>query len=317
MSNTVKLAVSVAATVIGAGFATGKELQLFFPGNNPFSVVLLLCSLGIMALVSVWFYKQKESGGFPPGIYRFLRLMFLLFAGGSCAVMFACGGETLCQAVSLPLWVGNLLTCFLSVLVVKAGIHRVYRFNLIFSPLLLIALILISGYGLLVPVGCFSAKETPVFPMMLYTGYNLLSVLPFLAALPEDTPLPSVVRGIGLGFFLVALAGVGLKGVLIRFSDLYFFHPLPMLPVMERLHPGFISFYTIVLYLAILTTSVNCLYALCRGKNVAFCSLLLLGLSFTGFTLLMERLYTAFGYAGIFGIGFVILLKLKKKGPSL
>ncbi len=311
---------SIAGTIIGAGFATGKELQVFFKSSDISSLIWLGISLILMAGVSLLFWNTKKQNLTPCRMHQWMNPIFLLFSGASCSVMFACGGEALQESFSLPYGLGILVTWGITILIVSFGISGVYRFNLIATPILIGSMIAISFASLLLPVGLFQIKNSPCINMLTYTGYNLLSVLPFLTALPKDTDIKNGRLGIVFGFLCVAFAGILLKLVLNLHTEILTDSPIPMLKIMGLLSPRLSYLYTIMLYGSILTTAVNCLYALTKGTHLFVVSGLLVGIGFFGFTTLLEQLYSFFGYLGIGIIGFMIWKNIqkpnRKKGVS-
>ncbi len=312
-SNQLKLAFTVAGTFVGAGFATGKELVLFFD-NTPHSLLsLLICILITGAVSLLYFHEQKQTSN----SFKVIKLLFLLFSGASYTVMLACGGETLWETTGISFPVGAFITWILTVGIVKFGVKNVYRFNLIATPVLLICMAGISLAGLLSPVGLFSPSRSQNINLLLYSGYNLLSVLPVLGALAGTVNQKGGYRGICLGFLLVLFAGLLLKGLLIRFGSLAQNSTIPVLTVVSHLQNHLSVLYGVMLYLSILTTAVNSLYALTKEKNTVPVSLFLLGCSFFGFSTLIESLYSFFGYLGI-GVTVAIIFRefcqIKQKG---
>ena len=72
-----------------------------------------------------------------------------------------------------------------------------------------------------------------------------------------------------------------------------------------------------MLYLSVLNTAVNSLYAVPKERNPIPLGMILLGCSFLGFTALIETLYPLFGYLGVGVTGMIILNALitkKRKG---
>lgn len=309
-----KIAFSVAGTVIGAGFATGKELALFFPGNAFPSTVLLCCSLALMCIVSVFYFEQQKNASSCPVTKR-LKPILIAFSGACYCVMLACGGEAIRTATPLPFVLGVAITYALTLLILRLGINGVYRFNLIATPVLIAGILLCSLIGICIPVSCFKNNVRPIGSALVYTGYNLLSLLPFIGAIAPGTDIRNGKKGITAGFFLVLLSGVLLKTVLNRFPTITNEESLPMLKIIETVSPFLSDIYSILLYLAVLTTAVSCLYAITGGKHLLQISGILFACSFLGFSLLLEKFYTWFGYLGIFIIPFT-LFSFKKSSKK-
>lgn len=301
-----KLAFTVAGTIIGAGFATGKELLLFFH-NEPSSLFSLLISVLLMGMVSLLYFSYQKKVTEKEQAYSVIELLFLLFSGASYAVMLACGGEALQESTGLSFPVGSILTFLITLGVVMFGAQNVYRFNLIATPVLLVCMTGISLAGLLTPVGLFEASQSKTINLLVYSGYNLLSVLPVLGALSYTVEKKEGYHGIILGFFLVAMVGLLLKGFLLRFSQFTDESAIPVLTVISKLQNGSEFLYTVMLYLSVLTTAVNGLFAVTKGKNPMIWGLGLLCCSFLGFSKLIETLYPFFGYLGI-GVTIYVII---------
>lgn len=316
ISTGLKIAFSVAGTLIGAGFATGKELALFFPGDGFDSVFLLCCSLTFMSLVSVFYFEQQKSGKSVHSCTKWISPVLSAFSGACYTVMLACGGEAISSIAPLSFIAGVLITYALTLFILRIGINGLYLFNSIATPILITGMLIFSLIGLTIPVGCFTKTFSPVGTALVYTGYNLLSVLPFLGAIAKDSDIKHGKQGIAGGFFLVALSGILLKCVLNRFHSIAYESSLPIVKIIEMVSPLLSGVYSILLYLAVLTTAVSCLYAVSGGKHLIRISIFLLICSFFGFSVLLEKLYTGFGYLGILIIPVVLWNYIKRKDES-
>ena len=306
-SNRLKLAFTVAGTVIGAGFATGKELMLFFDSTPRALTCLILCIL-IMCLVSLLYFRQAHKRlQFSTDSFVF-QLIFLLFSAVSYTVMLACGGEALWESTGLARPIGTVLTCAVTLGIVYFGVSNVYRFNMIATPILLVCMAGISVVGLLSPASLLEASSSQAVNLLIYSGYNLLSVLPVLGALAGTVDKKEGYHGILWGFCLVAVVGILLKLLLIRYHVLTNQSAIPVLSIISYLGSNLSLIYTVMLYLSILTTAVNSLFAVARNKNPLPASLILLCCSFLGFTPLIETLYPLFGYIGI-GVTVTLIIK--------
>ena len=311
-SKQLKLAFTVAGTVIGAGFATGKELLLFFH-NEPAALFSLLLSVLLMGTVSLLYFRYLKNVTKKTQTSALIRPLFILFSGASYSVMLACGGEALQESIGLFFPVGTVLTFLITIGIVRFGAQNVYRFNLIATPVLLVCMAGISLAGLLTPVGLFETSQSKSINLLIYGGYNLLSVLPVLSALSDTVEKKEGYFGIMVGFFLVAAVGLLLKGFLLRFSHFTDESAIPVLTAISKLHNNTELLYTVMLYLSVLTTAVNGLYAVTKGKNLMIWGICLLGCSFLGFSRLIETLYPFFGYLGL---GITVYLIINTYGIS-
>lgn len=303
----------MAGGIIGAGFATGKELQLFFWNPDGRSLCLLAMSLLLMALISVLFFSGQKNGSQRKLVHRITTPCFWLFSAASYLVMLACGGEVLRESFSLSTFLGNSITWLITLFIVSFGVEGVYRFNLVATPILMAIMIFIGCTGLWKSAGLFGEYRKPLFDMLTYTGYNLLSMLPFLVAIQEEAPKKEGIRGIFLGYFLVAVVGLLLKALLNTYHSAVVTEALPLLKIIDMIQPKLSYLYMAMLYLSVLTTGVNGLYAITRGKHALFISLLLYLFSFFGFTTLINCLYPLFGYMGIGIVALILWDQLTSK----
>ena len=308
MKRSLKIGLAIAGAIIGAGFATGKELLIFFSGNSVFYVVLLALSIMLMGTASLFhFYsvkKRKDS--------KLFKAIFLTFSGGCYAIMLACGGQTIHEmgsSINLGLNSGIFITYIITIVVISFGIEGVYKFNTFATPIIILSLIFISFAGLSTPV--FNNFSSPYMNSALYSGYNILAVLPFISAISKETDERDGSYGIITGFFLVLITSIAVKLLLNNYFSLISSESLPLLKIVGILSPYFSYIYSVVLYISIATTAVNSLYALADRKNlktIFLISLPCLLLSFFGFVTLLEKIYTYFGYVGI-AIIFIITIR--------
>ena len=301
MKRPIQIGLAIAGTIIGAGFATGKELLVFFNGGSFFYVILMIISLVIVAVTTaIYFTGAKKSG-----VSTILTIVFTSFSGGCYAIMLACGGQTLYDSVNISYQTGIIITYIVTILIIKFGIEGVYKFNAIATPLIAISLIFISFVGLSTPVfNNFSAENffSPYINAFLYAGYNILAVLPFISAISKETTKKDGFSGIAFGFLIVLLTSITIKLLLNNYFSLISRESIPILKIIGILNPYLSYIYSVVLYGAIVTTAVNLLFILTREKgtkSIFLISLPLLLISFLGFTTLLEKIYTYFGYAGI------------------
>ena len=298
---------AVAGTVIGAGFATGKELLIFFNGNSVFYLLLMIASVILVGVTSVlYFYYAKKSGD-----SKLLTAVFLAFSGGGYVIMLACGGQALYDSLNISYNFGVFITFLITMLIIRFGIEGIYKFNLFVTPIIIVSLIFISFVGLSSPV--FNNSQTPFVNSFLYAGYNILAVLPFISAIAKETDKKDGFWGITIGFVLILAAGISAKLLLNSYFSLISSESIPIFKIVSILSPYFSYIYSVVLYSAILTTAATLIYILTKGKRpkeLFLISVPLLILSFAGFTTLLEKIYTGFGYIGIIIILIIIARRI-------
>ena len=300
---------SVAGTVIGAGFATGKEIMLFFPLKGIF---FLFVSLNLMLIASLLYSYKKETKS--DKIFNFIFICFLAL---SFSVMLSCGGETLKEASGLPYFIGIIITYLISLLIIHFNLKGIYIFNLIVSPLMMIFTLIISVNSLTKEV---FYHTSPLLLSMSYCGYNLLSLVPFLKSLKkEEKNDKAFISGTFLGIFLVLICGIFIKLVTDKYFDIIFNSEIPMLKIALLNNNSLALLYSFLIYSAIITTAISSLLPLKEKGNIYFITFPLLLISFFGFSNLIKNIYGFFGNIGIIFIFYIIISTIferKKQSDS-
>lgn len=294
------IGLSVAGTVIGAGFATGKEIMLFFPKKGTYGIISLFISLFLIALVSLLYcYKNKTRYD------KILDYIFTFFLGASFSVMLSCGGETIYEISGLPFYLGVMITYITSLFIIHFNLKGIYIFNIIASPLMIIFTIIISLQGLITPV--FNIVS-PAFYSVAYSGYNLMSLIPFLSSLKKsEKDNKSFIAGTFLGILFVLICGIFIKLVTDRYLTALLNSEIPMLKI-AFLNNNYIGYiYSFLTFSSILTTSISCLLPLKEKGNIYLITFPLLLVSFFGFSNLIKNIYGSFGNIGTIFIIYIII----------
>ena len=160
---------------MGAGFATGRELALYFSTAN--TLTLVMTSI-FMALSYALFLIVGRSGS-----YLYLKnsmighvmscIMRLAVVAGF--VVMTAGAEELLREVIGVRYIG-VLTGIISAFIVSTGMRGVKGVSVVLVPLLLCLILVLShgGYGVLGSVTSVRSALTYVGMNMLMAGYIIL-----------------------------------------------------------------------------------------------------------------------------------------------
>ena len=291
-------------SVIGAGFASGQEIQLFFKLNSDLlsvfvSVILFtLCPLKVfldtynLGISDYGDYLRIKTGAFS----GYFRIISILFSISSYCIM-VCGINTIFENHGI-MHAGIIfaLICFFMFLKELKGLEIL---NLISTPVIILGIILVTG------------KSLPVFSVpgmkgVYYSAYNILSCLPLLVTFSRyfKTKKQAV--------FSAVISGT-ITGMLI----LLIYLVIPDAQVEMPMHgvaaeAGIASFYTVILILAMLTTAASsgmCFIKSLRLKaihsNLILTAVSILTIPF-GFSEMVEKLFGFFGIASSFLLLFIL-----------
>ncbi|NLK00296.1 MAG: hypothetical protein GX318_03525 [Clostridia bacterium] len=334
-SGKLRIAAVYIGGVVGAGFASGQEILQFFlvfgtkglwgilfaAGMFMFFGVIILFLAGQMQEQS---YRQILDIllGKNIGLLMDIWIMFFLFFG--LCIMLAGSGAVFAQHFGAARYAGTALTAACIMAALAGEGEGVLFLNSFLVPILFI-LILIVGGACLLKSNPLSIQNNVILQSshslvaknwigasFLYVSYNIIIALVIFASLDrgqiQGNILGGVIGGLGLGFLALAMGLPMLKYP----GDVSLFE-IPMLHLAGEVHGVFEYFYTLALWLAMLTTAVANSYGLVKRVYPYFYKfvpvgtrgfgiiLILIVLPFSkfGFVPLVANIYPIFGYAGI------------------
>ncbi|WP_058486678.1 YkvI family membrane protein [Defluviitalea phaphyphila] len=335
----IKVASVYTGTVLGAGFASGREIIQFFTSYGwdgicgLFLSGLLFALLGCVVLEIVYIYKIKDyrdfiypiMGDFLGNVMEWVVSLFMFIT--FCA-MLAGAGALLKQQFNIPTTIGVFIMAGLCFIIFLYDIKGIIAINSILAPLLLIGGILLGIYIIVFKdVAVFSYSITSVFrkitrnwvaSSIIYVSYNIITAVVILCSLyntinsKKEARLGGIIGGLVLGVLGICIGMV----TFIHYGNIKDIE-IPMLEITAKY--GFLIeyIYLIVLFSAIFTTAVangyGFLNRVCFEFNVSYKFILPIFILISiliakiGFSKMVGEIYPIFGYVGIFEI-FVILL---------
>lgn len=345
--NALTIAFMCVGTVMGAGFASGREIWQFFGvfGDKAWVGVLVVGLLfivtGIMTCLITDRIKSGDLGRIiVPGTNGLaIGLMghfmgFVLFT--VLIAMSAAGGSLFNQQFGLPKVLGGGIIIFFVTLTVIEGFGRVAGVFRMIMPLL-VTIILTVCFGVLVadlsPVGIETeAKPSPLAPYwllsaVLYLSYNILAIIPIVATASLHARSRAHAMGGAIlgGLFLCLLAFV-LVCVMRTDPGMSQRMDMPMVEFARRLSPWVNVIYVGVMLFAIYSSAAGNYYNFTlrlkegpgKKKKIILiaCAGFLLGLM--GFKNVVAYMLPLEGFAGIviillLTINFIQVMKSKTK----
>lgn len=169
MKEGLKCAAVFIGTVIGAGFATGQEIILYFNNSSPFIALLSGVTLGIFCSLFMYLGKLSDNSVFLTGRRRvFLNAILFICAFITFTAMFS-GSEVLITSIFNVAHIGIAVVMIAAVIAVK-GLDSMKYLNAVCVPfiIILVAVIFIkkSSYD-------FSGNYNPL-NALAYAGMNIM-----------------------------------------------------------------------------------------------------------------------------------------------
>lgn len=276
-------------TVIGAGFATGKEIYLYFSSCSLFTVLLSGALLGFFCFIILRLSAKYGSIFSSFGKLTLPVRIFVVVANFIVLCAAVAGSEN--AVVSLfGVPGGAVLVSFLTIAVVLVGMKYVKIVNVIIVPVLILLVLFV--FFQTDTANAFSGKTSVILPFS-YASMNIVTGGFFLGETgktftKKQAVACSCISGIVLSV-LLACVFLCVKNVSAE---------MPFMEQTERLGYGVIG--NVILLLALLTTAIGTL-SVCIGKrkDLAFPVVIFALLSsLFGFEKIVNTLYPVIGAVG-------------------
>lgn len=331
MKSGIKWMFLILGTIIGAGYASGRELWQFFGFESGLAIVIFTVIFILAVYVVMKISYEEETTHFFPVLERLIGkklshvydVLIVLYLFTTTIVMIAGGGATL-ESFSIPYWGGIALFSVLLVLLFLGNSSGIIKLNSIIIPLLVI--------GLFYALMSFNISHHYSWVLDLNEQYNWpaaftfasLNILPLIAVLSaigkEIKDLKEAkVASIGSGIILGTISFV-YNETLIQMADYVAEYEIPLFAVLKDSPFAFFLFMSVMLWLAIYTTAVSGIFGLAsRFKEIIkipypLIALLLVALMipFTkfGFANLVSIVYPVYGLINLYLLASILLYPL-------
>lgn len=328
----VSVAMAYVGVLVGAGLSSGQDLLQYFLSFGEAGLVGVAV-LGILNIVFgriiVTLGSHYQSNNHQevleqiahPVIQRIIDVTLVVSCFVVGFVMVAGAGANLQQQFGLPSWLGALVCSVLVCVIAFLDFDKITRVLGVFTPIIVVMILLVTGYT-------FWGKSYD-FAMLDGVSKTLRPAMPNVYLAVINYFALCVMNGVSMAFVLGgsvvrigdaekggALGGA-IIGVIVGSASLALFANLdkvkdaeiPMLTLVNQIHPVFAVIYAVVIFALIFNTAFSLYYATARrfaGSNVSKMRKILIGIvalgyvcSFGGFSQLVAWMYPLLGYMGI------------------
>ncbi|MBO4941471.1 MAG: hypothetical protein J6D15_04640 [Clostridia bacterium] len=324
--------------VIGAGFASGREIFEYFciPSQTDLTgIAIATISFGAASYIILDFSARKSipdfkgfvdciSGRLSP-LINFFMLAFMFC--GFFVMMSACGALAK-ETLALPPLYGHLFLALCCFAVFCFDVKGLVAFNSVLVPIMLVGMLYVSLSSLLFDVaptfsGFSKLYRNPLVSALCYVSYNTITAGAVLVPLAKNTrksqlKAASVISASVLGM-VIFIAWLSMN----FFFDELLLSEMPLLHLAEKNSETLKLLYSLVLFMALCTTAVSHGFGIIsnfhfkkHSHRIIFAALLCLSaIPFAGlaFSTLVSKLYSAFGYLGLLWTAMLILSYIKDK----
>ena len=298
----------IGAAMVGAGFASGREIMRFFSQYGAFSWALV----AFAAVVTAWMLRRMLAmGGVHSRLEKGLLLLFSLAVGGG---MTAAAGEL--WALTVPLryarTAGSVITLVLCLCLSGGSLRGMAWLGRVLLPFLLAVLVLCLRVPGVSPQKTFTLGEIALAAVNVvgYCGLNGMTAAGVIGG-PRPKREQNGISA-AVGFLTALLLGLG-NAALLPHAGALWDAPLPTVSLLRAYGKAGYYLSAAVLYLAASTTLIAVLRGLLtlaapyilryRKSLVGLC---VLAVSLLGFQDIVGTAYPALGW-------LYLILLLKKR----
>ncbi|MBA4503273.1 YkvI family membrane protein [Marinobacterium marinum] len=346
MKEILKIAGAFVGVLVGAGFASGQEIQVFFVNFGLWGLAGTLLSAAVfvflgMALAGMGSRLQATSHKelvyaiCGPALGWLVDGMITFFMFAVTVVMLAGAGALMEQQFGLSALLGSALVTVFIITVVCLDIRRVITLIGSVTPVLVMVSLAIAAYAVLTREADLNALEavaetqTPGarywwLGALLYVSYNIVAGVPILAIMggavanERKAAWGGLLGGAILGGLMLVIA----MALLSRLDSIAG-APMPMLLLVQEVSPALSVLVAMVILGMILNTAVGALYAftarfLPAGTRQFRFGAIGIGLaayggSLVGFVSLVGQVYPFFGYLGFFLMAAILFAWIRQR----
>lgn len=332
------LAATYIGTIVGAGFATGKEIIVFFSIYGSLGTIgIVICGflfivvgtkmMIISSRIQAYSYKEFNNYLFGSKIGKYVNFFIFLIVIGITSVILSGAGAVFHEQLGLPYQFGIISTLVLCYIVVLKGLNGIFTINAYLVPMLIIftVFIALSIFGQYPHE--FFQKNIPdqlsnniswFISPFAYTAFNLMTAQVVLVPLGNEIRNERIIRwggfwgGFGLMFLLL------MSHFSMSVFPETFIYEIPMAEVVKYFGTFIHVFFLLVIYGEIFNTVVGNVFGVTRQLTVSFnlqyrhavliMLIVVFFISQLGYGNLLIILYPTFGYIGLI---FLISLLFK------
>ena len=325
---------SLIAAIIGAGFASGQEMLIYFVLFKKYGiwgivVTVIAFALFVYVVLSTCIRnKESDYDGFlkiftNATTRRIVKTITLVFSFAVYGAMISAAGEIIYDFFGISRSIGTLICAILSAIGFIIIGDRIFTFNGVLGIVLVLIITFSALYMLCYrEYHVFSAQiVSATNSAFIYSGYNLVSLTPVLVTLSKR--LKSKTDAIAVSCGVGSLSGIIMLlifGLLSIYASKINLGELPMLTLARRQNHSFAMLYSFVLTCAILTTMISAGGGLCEALNIknnplktGLLSASAYLLSSFGFSNLIDTAYRLCGIVGLFICIITIIVCIRQK----
>ena len=334
MKNTFKIVFVIIGSIIGAGFASGQEIYLFFNSYGTIGIIGMIVSclltgviiykvISIVENKSVHTYSEflavlnpneKINKIIKIIIQCFLLISFYIMIAGFCAYFK--------QEFAVSIYITAIIIAVLCYITFINDTKGIVSINAILIPFLAAFIVYLEIKNIPFTVKYFENNTITynfgwLFSSILYASYNSILLIPILIDMPNHMNIKNKIKQSSiLCSVILSTLGICLFLLLLRGCGYVQNIELPMILITKGFGNMYPIIYGIVILIAIFTSAIASGYGFLKNVTqekykktmflICFSSILIAPL---GFSKLVNLLYPIFGILGLVQIYSILKVK--------
>ena len=341
MKNCIKIALVIIGALIGAGFASGQEIYLFFFSYGKKGILGIIISsilLGIIIYKTIVIIKEKQITTYKEflkniipeknrkeKILEIINTIINTFILITFYIMIAGFGGYLAETIEIPQIIGSSILAIICIIIMSKETKGIVKVSEAIVPILILFIIIIGIYTLRSTNIINKINEMEIVKGsnwlvsgVIYASYNSILLIPVLISINKIITKKEISKTaiiITLTTFILAISiFISMLKIDVNIRNL----EMPVSYVINTQLPKLKIAYGIVILTSILTTAISLIAGLMQNvkkqnnKKIILYLICIssIPISQIGFSALIQLLYPIFGYIGILQI---ILISIKER----
>ena len=333
MKKTLQISFCIIGAILGAGFASGKEIYLFFGqyGNKgKIGIIISFITIGIIINKTIKIANDKKIEnneeflkqlGSKTGIIKAIINIFLLI---TYYIMISAYSAYFKQELNIPQIIGSITIVIINYITLRKNIQGIIKTNQILIPILIIV---ITIFG----IKNITSNQIPKEPngiqyitsAILYASYNSITLIPMLITLRKQITTQKENKKICIitTITLITLA-FAINTTIQNIDQNINKIELPTVYIVSK--EGTIAkyIYGAIILTSIYTTAITTLYSFLKNNcktekqykkyNIIINASAII-ISNISFTTMLSKIYPIFGILGLIQIYKIFTISLEKK----
>ncbi|WP_246944303.1 hypothetical protein [Bacillus pinisoli] len=319
----------ILGTMIGAGYASGRELWQFFGPESGLAILLFTILFSICTYVVMNISYEQKSEHFLPVLHKLIGnklsnvydmiIIFYLFT--TTMVMLAGGGAAI-EMFHIPYWIGIFIFSCLLITLFIWNIKGMTSLNSVIIPLLIVGLIgtiitfMMKNQESLKPELWTNQSNWP--SAFTFTALNVIALIAVVGAIGKEIKHKgeSLIASIGSAVILGGIAYFYNESLL-QVSQEIVLYEIPLFAILKDYPYSMIIFMTVLLWTAIFTTAASGIFGLTSRFRqysnwptwvlATVIVVIMIPLTKFGFSTLVAVLYPLYGLINLYLVAAILV----------